>query len=90
MRRIASSGRSSSRYRRICCSRSRSAVPYSRYPAAVRADGFSYLVVNFSELERLQAMYAILTAAEREKLLLFLRTLTPEFRQGPLGVYRTG
>ncbi len=60
------------------------------FVAAVHADGFSYLIVNFSELERLQAMYTILTAAEKEKLLLFLRTLTPEFRQGPLGVYRMG
>ena len=58
--------------------------------AAVRADGFSYLIVNFSELERLQTVYRILTAAEKEKLLLFLRALTPEFRQGPLGVYRAG
>jgi hypothetical protein len=57
--------------------------------AAVRADGFSYLLVSFSELERLQAAYGILTAAEKEKLLLFLRAMTPEFRQGALAVYGT-
>jgi len=62
----------------------------SEFIAAVHADGFSYLLVNFSELERLQAIYAILTTEEKGKLLLFLRAMTPEFRQGPLGVYRTG
>jgi hypothetical protein len=35
-------------------------------------------------------LYTILTAAEKEKLLLFLRASAPEFRQDPLGVYRTG
>lgn len=58
------------------------------FVAAVRADGFSYLIINFSELERLQKHYGIMIVAEKEKLLLFLRALTPEFRQGPLGVYR--
>ncbi len=58
------------------------------FAAAVRADGFSFLLVNFSEVERLQAAYSLLTSAEREKLLRFLGAMTPEFRQGPLGVYR--
>ncbi len=58
--------------------------------AAVRRDGFSLLAVSFSELERLQERYAILTAGEKEKLLSFLRSLTPVFRKGPHVVYRTG
>ena len=62
----------------------------SEFKSRVRSDGFSYLMVNFSELERLQKQYGILTVAEKEKLLLFLGALTPEFRHGPLGVYRTG
>lgn len=60
----------------------------AEFIAAVREDGFSYLLVNFSELERLQAHYAILTAGEMEKLLSFLRAMAPVFRQGALGVYR--
>lgn len=58
------------------------------FVAAVRADGFSFLLVNFSEVERLQAAYSLLTSAEREKLLRFLGAMTPDFRQGPLAVYR--
>ena len=60
------------------------------FVAAIRKDGFAYLLVNFSELERLQEQYRILTAAEKEKLLFFLGTMTPVFRQGALCVYRTG
>lgn len=58
------------------------------FVAAIRADGFAYLLVNFSELERLQGRYRILTAAEKVKLLSFLRTMAPEFRRGALCVYR--
>jgi hypothetical protein len=56
--------------------------------AAIRSDGFSWLLVNFSELERLQAEYAILTAAEKERLLYFLSMRAPVFRQGATSVYR--
>ncbi len=57
------------------------------FVAAIRADGFSYLLVNFSELERLQERYRILTASEKERLLSFLRTMVPVFSQGALSVY---
>ena len=52
------------------------------FVAAMKNDGFSYLVVSFSELERLQKGYANLSAAEMAKLLGFLRTLAPLFRHG--------
>jgi hypothetical protein len=58
------------------------------FVAAMKGDGFSYLVVSFSELDRLQRGYAILSAAEMEKLLAFLRTLAPLFRHGSVCLYR--
>lgn len=60
------------------------------FVTAMKKDGFSHLLVNFSELERLQKGYAILSAAEMEKLLLFLRTLQPLFRHGSVCLYRLG
>jgi hypothetical protein len=57
------------------------------FVAAMKKDGFSHLVVSFNELERLQKSYAILSAAEMEKLLLFLRTLPPLFRHGSVCLY---
>jgi hypothetical protein len=58
------------------------------FVAAIKKDGFSYLVVNFSELQRLQKNYAILTVAEQEKLIYFLRSLAPVFRQGSVCLYK--
>jgi hypothetical protein len=60
------------------------------FVAAMKKDGFSHLVVSFSELERLQKSYANLSAAEMEKLLLFLRTLQPLFRHGSVCLYELG
>ena len=57
------------------------------FVAAMRKDGFSYLVVSFSELARLQKGYANLSAAEMEKLLMFLQTLAPLFRHGSVCLY---
>jgi hypothetical protein len=56
--------------------------------AAIKKEGFSYLVVNFSELQRLQKDYSILTVAEEEKLFDFLRSLAPVFRQGFVCLYK--
>jgi len=50
--------------------------------------GFSYLLINFSELERLQQGYANLTVTEEEKLFLFMRSLVPVFRQGSACLYK--
>ena len=58
------------------------------FVAAMKRDGFSYLVVSFGELERLQKSYAILGADEMEKLLGFLRALEPLFRHGSVCLYR--
>jgi hypothetical protein len=58
------------------------------FVAAVKKEGFSYLLVNFSELQRLQKNYTILTVAEREKLFYFLRSLAPVFRQGSVCLYK--
>jgi hypothetical protein len=60
----------------------------SGFFAAIRSDGFSYLLVNFNELERLQKDYAILTVAEKDKLLLFLRTLVPVFQHRFVCLYK--
>ncbi len=60
------------------------------FVVAIKNDGFSYLVVNFFELERLQKGYANFSAAEGRKLAEFFRVLVPVFRQGALCVYRTG
>ncbi|MEI6614096.1 MAG: hypothetical protein WCL37_04300 [Chrysiogenales bacterium] len=56
--------------------------------AAIKKDGFSYLVVNFSELQRLQKGYANLTVTEEEKLYLFIRSLVPVFSQGSACLYK--
>jgi hypothetical protein len=58
------------------------------FSAAVQRDGFTYLLVNFSELERLQERYAIMSTAEKDRLLSFLRELPSVFRQGAVAVYR--
>jgi hypothetical protein len=56
--------------------------------AAIKKDGFSYLLVNFNELERLQAEYGNMDAAAYLKLLGFLRSLTPVFRSGSVCLYQ--
>ena len=58
--------------------------------AAIEKAGFRYLLVNFSELQRLQKDYAILSAAEQETLMNFLRPLTPVSCSGPACLYRVG
>ena len=69
-------------------------LPRSRtsgeFVAAMRKDGFRYLVVNWAELQRLQEDYAILTASEKETLRYFLRPLEPLFRHGSTCLYRIG
>jgi hypothetical protein len=55
---------------------------------AMQKEGFSYLVVNFSELRRLQENYAILSAVERDKLLYFLSSMAPAFRRGSVCLYK--
>ena len=55
---------------------------------AMQKEGFSYLVVNFSELQRLQKNYAILTVGELDKLLYFLSSLAPVFRSGSVCLYK--
>lgn len=57
------------------------------FVAAMKKDGFSYLVVSFSELDRLQKGYANLSAAEMEKLLMFLRAMAPLYRHGSVCLY---
>jgi hypothetical protein len=58
------------------------------FVAAIKKEGFSYLVVSLSELQRLQKSYANLTAAEEEKLFLFMRSLVPIFSQGSVCLYK--
>jgi hypothetical protein len=62
----------------------------AEFNAAIQKDGFAYLLVNFSELERLQKHYANLTGNEEEKLLDFLRGWSPVFRQGSVYLYKIG
>ena len=57
------------------------------FAAAIKADGYSYLAVCLSELERLQKGYAILTDAEKEKLLRFLQNMSPVFSHGSSRLY---
>jgi hypothetical protein len=59
----------------------------AEFVAAIKKDGFSYLLVNFSELQRLQKSYENLTAAEENKLLNFLRSLAPVFSHGSTCLY---
>jgi hypothetical protein len=56
--------------------------------AALRRDGYSYLLISASELQRLQEGYAIMTAGERHRLLDFLGQSEPLFRHGSVSVYR--
>ena len=65
--------------------RSRDAAEFT---AALRRDGFSYLLVNFSELQRLQAYYANMTSAEEKRLTEFLGPMKPIFDQGPVSLYQ--
>jgi hypothetical protein len=58
------------------------------FVSAMQKEGFSYLVVNFSELQRLQKNYAILTAVEQDKLLYFLSSLAPLFCRGSTCLYK--
>ncbi len=58
------------------------------FVAAIQKEGFSYLLLNFSELQRLQKRYANLTVIEEEKLFYFLRSLAPVFRQGSVRLYK--
>jgi hypothetical protein len=60
------------------------------FVAAMRQEGFSYLVVNLGEMQRLQKNYAILTKVEQEKLLYFLGSLKPVFRRGSVSLYKIG
>ncbi len=56
--------------------------------AALRRDGFTHLLVNSSELERLRRRYRILGEEEEARLRSFLGELTPLFQRGALAVYR--
>jgi hypothetical protein len=56
--------------------------------AALKKDGFAYLLVNFHELERLQNAYANMAPADERKAIDFLRALPPLFSQGPVSLYR--
>ena len=56
--------------------------------AAVKKDGFAYLLVNFHELERLQNAYANMAPADMRKALDFLRARPPLFSKGPVSLYR--
>jgi hypothetical protein len=58
------------------------------FVVAIKKEGFSYLLINFSELVRLQKGYLNLTAAEEDKLFYFLRSLVPVFRQGSICLYK--
>jgi hypothetical protein len=60
----------------------------TEFVAAIKNDGFSYLLVSFSELERLQKSYLNLTAAEEEKLFDFLHSLAPVFQNGSYFLYK--
>ena len=64
-----------------------SSLDSNEFFAAIRKDGFSYLLVNFFELERLQAKYANMATAEKNKLSGFLRTLKPVFNRGAVYLY---
>jgi hypothetical protein len=55
--------------------------------AAIGRDGFSYLLVNFFELQRLQEKYANMAVGGQEKLAAFLFGRTPVFSRGPVHVY---
>ena len=59
----------------------------SEFVAAIQKDGFAYLLLNSSELQRLQKGYANLTAAEQDKLFAFLRSMEPLFRHGSTCLY---
>jgi hypothetical protein len=56
--------------------------------AALRRDGYSYLLISASELRRLQEGYAIMTAGERDRLQDLLGQIEPVFRHGSVSVYR--
>lgn len=60
----------------------------AEFVAAIKKDDFSYMVINFSELQRLQKGYANLSAAEEDKLFLFMRSMVPLFRQGSICLYK--
>ena len=60
------------------------------FVAAIKKEGFSYLLINFSELQRLQKNYVNLTATEEEILFMFMRSLAPVFRQGSVCLYKIG
>jgi hypothetical protein len=58
--------------------------------AAIQKEGFSYLLLNFSELQRLQKGYGIITIAEQQKLFGFLRSWDPVFSHGSTNLYQIG
>ncbi|MBN2399882.1 MAG: hypothetical protein JXI33_06030 [Candidatus Aminicenantes bacterium] len=58
------------------------------FTAAIKKAGFSYLLVNMSELQRLQKHYATISDAEQETLIYFLRPLRPIFRSGSTRLYK--
>ncbi len=58
------------------------------FTAAIKKTGYSYLLVNMSELQRLQKHYSILNETERETLLHFLQPLMPVFRSGSTCLYK--
>ncbi len=65
------------------------------FMAAIKKDGFSYLLVNFPELERLNERsrkhyprsYAVMTDSAKQKLVVFMRSLTPVFQLNGVCVY---
>jgi hypothetical protein len=60
----------------------------AEFVAAMKKDGFSYLLINFSELQRLQKKYANLSVNEENKMNYFLRFLAPVFRHGSVCLYK--
>jgi hypothetical protein len=55
--------------------------------AAVKADGFEYIILNLFEFNRLQRDYKRLTEVEHKKALAFLNVLPRVFREEKDGVY---
>ncbi len=58
------------------------------FTAALHRDGYSYLLINASELQRLQDGYAIMSIGEWDRLQALLDPMQPVFRHGSVSVYR--
>jgi hypothetical protein len=63
------------------------AATAAEFIAAIKADGFDYLVFNYAEFLRLQS-YRRLTPQESETLLGFFKRIRPTFQDGTVFLYR--